>query len=81
MHSTLKVQMQTRNMNMLLTRRANTNKRPARAFFFAFCGFVAFKKNKINVATVVNTATIPDAPKHSGQLAVFAAPGWDYRGA
>ena len=37
----------TKNMNILtLTRRANTNKRPARAFFFAFCGFVAFKKIK-----------------------------------
>ena len=47
----------TKNMNILtLTRRANTNKRPARAFFFpAFCGFVAFYEG---IVTVVNTTTL-----------------------
>ena len=48
----------TKNVN-ILTRRANTNKRPARAFFPAFCGFVAFKKKKKKegVVTIVITMT------------------------
>ena len=51
----------TKNVN-ILTRRANTNKRPARAFpprFLRFCRFVIYlkKKKKEGVVTIVITMT------------------------